>query len=93
VAAQPHTVLTHNRFATCQRPDPSQRAHPVFVKLGLQDQLPHYTTLQKFSTRTKVLEIADAMNRIRLGGHVQPLAPDCEIMAYPFGPARLASTV
>jgi hypothetical protein len=29
--------------------------------LGLQDQLPHYTTLQKFSARSKVLEIADAM--------------------------------
>jgi hypothetical protein len=30
-------------------------------ELGLQDKLPHYTTLQKFSTRSKVLEIADAM--------------------------------
>jgi len=30
-------------------------------ELGLEDKLPHYTTLQKFSTRSKVLEIADAM--------------------------------
>lgn len=30
-------------------------------ELGLQDKLPHYTTLQKFSARAKVLEIADAM--------------------------------
>ena|ERR1700722_5313669 len=29
--------------------------------LGLQDQWPHYTTLQKFSARSMVLEIADAM--------------------------------
>jgi hypothetical protein len=35
----------------------------VRQELGLQDQLPHYTTLQKFSTRSKVLEIADAMIR------------------------------
>jgi hypothetical protein len=31
--------------------------------LGLQDKLPHYTTLQKFSARSQVLEIADAMIR------------------------------
>jgi hypothetical protein len=31
--------------------------------LGLQDKLPHYTTLQKFSARSRVLEIADAMIR------------------------------
>ena len=31
--------------------------------LGLADNLPHYTTLQKFSARSKVLEIADAMVR------------------------------
>lgn len=30
-------------------------------EMGLQDKLPHYTTLQKFSERSKVLEIADAM--------------------------------
>jgi len=30
-------------------------------ELGLADKLPHYTTLQKFSARSKVLEIADAM--------------------------------
>src|SRR5271155_1511894 len=29
--------------------------------LGLADKLPHYTTLQKFSARSQVLEIADAM--------------------------------
>lgn len=31
--------------------------------LGFQDKLPHYTTLQKFSARSKVLEIADQMIR------------------------------
>ena len=30
-------------------------------ELGLREKLPHYTTLQKFSARSKVLEIADAM--------------------------------
>lgn len=29
--------------------------------LGMQEKLPHYTTLQKFSGRSKVLEIADQM--------------------------------
>lgn len=29
--------------------------------LGLRDKLPHYTTLQKFSARSQVLAIADAM--------------------------------
>jgi len=29
--------------------------------LGMQDKLPHYTTLQKFSARSEVLKIADAM--------------------------------
>lgn len=29
--------------------------------MGLGEKLPHYTTLQKFSARSKVLEIADAM--------------------------------
>lgn len=32
-------------------------------ELGLQDKLPHYTTLQKFGARSQVLEIADAMIR------------------------------
>ena len=32
-------------------------------ELGLEDKLPHYTTLQKFSVRSKVLEIVDAMIR------------------------------
>lgn len=32
-------------------------------ELGLQDKLPHYTTLQKFSARSRVLEIADAITR------------------------------
>jgi len=31
--------------------------------LGLQEKLPHYTTLQKFSARSRVLAIADAMIR------------------------------
>ena len=31
--------------------------------LGLRDKLPHYTTLQKFSARSRVLAIADAMIR------------------------------
>ena len=31
--------------------------------LGLHDKLPHYTTLQKFSARSQVLAIADAMIR------------------------------
>ena len=31
--------------------------------LGMQDKLPHYTTLQKFSARGQVLAIADAMIR------------------------------
>lgn len=35
----------------------------VRKQLGLEDKLPHYTTLQKFSARSKVLEIADAMVR------------------------------
>jgi transposase len=30
-------------------------------ELGLEDKLPHYTTLQKFSARSHVLEIAEAM--------------------------------
>lgn len=30
-------------------------------RLGLGEKLPHYTTLQKFSARSRVLEIADAM--------------------------------
>jgi hypothetical protein len=31
--------------------------------LGMRDKLPHYTTLQKFSARSRVLAIADAMIR------------------------------
>ena len=30
-------------------------------ELGLQDKLPHYSTLAKFSTRSQVLQIADAI--------------------------------
>lgn len=30
-------------------------------RLGMSEKLPHFTTLQKFSARSKVLEIADAM--------------------------------
>jgi hypothetical protein len=33
----------------------------VRQELGMEDKLPHYTTLQKFSARSNVLEIADAM--------------------------------
>lgn len=29
--------------------------------LGLEEKLPHFTTLQKFSSRSEVLEIADAL--------------------------------
>ena len=32
-------------------------------RLGLGEKLPHYTTLQKFSARSRVLQIADAMIR------------------------------
>jgi hypothetical protein len=32
-------------------------------ELGLEDKLPHYSTLAKFSSRSQVLEIADAMIR------------------------------
>jgi DDE family transposase len=32
-------------------------------ELGLRDKLPHYSTLAKFSSRSQVLEIADAMIR------------------------------
>jgi len=32
-------------------------------ELGFHDKLPHYTTLQKFSARSQVLEVADAMVR------------------------------
>src|SRR5215468_267878 len=31
------------------------------AELGLDDKLPHYTTLQKFSARSQVLAIADAI--------------------------------
>jgi hypothetical protein len=42
--------------------------------LGLGDKLPHYTTLQKFSARSKVLEIADAMIQsiARAVGRLEP---------------------
>lgn len=48
---------------------PSLRKH-----LGLGDKLPHYTTLQKFSARSKVLEIADAMIQsiARAHGKLEP---------------------
>jgi hypothetical protein len=29
--------------------------------LGMEDKMPHYTTLQKFSARSEVLRVADAM--------------------------------
>src|SRR5271154_5395142 len=48
---------------------PSLRKH-----LGLGDKLPHYTTLQKFSARSNVLAIADAMIQsiARAAGRLEP---------------------
>jgi hypothetical protein len=42
--------------------------------LGLSEKLPHYTTLQKFSARSNVLEIADAMIQsiARAAGRLEP---------------------
>src|SRR6202167_6738077 len=42
--------------------------------LGLSEKMPHYTTLQKFSARSKVLEIADAMIQsiARAHGRLEP---------------------
>jgi DDE family transposase len=42
--------------------------------LGLSEKLPHYTTLQKFSTRSNVLKIADAMIQsiARAAGRLEP---------------------
>ncbi len=42
----------------------------------MQDKLPHYTTLQKFSARSQVLAIADAM--IRTIGRAAGAAAVCE---------------
>lgn len=49
-------------------------SRPLRARLGLGDKLPHYTTLQKFSARSKVLEIADAMIRTigRAAGRAEP---------------------
>jgi len=43
-------------------------------RLGRDEKLPHHTTLQKFSARSKVLEIADAMIRsiARAHGRLEP---------------------
>ena len=43
--------------------------------LGLSEKLPHYTTLQKFSARSKVLEIADAMIQ-SIARSVGPMEPE-----------------
>ncbi len=47
-------------------------------ELGLGDKLPHYTTLQKFSARSQVLEIADQMiqtiGQAAFGGPKEPTA-------------------
>lgn len=42
--------------------------------LGLSEKLPHYTTLQKFSARSNVLKIADAMIQTiaRAAGRLEP---------------------
>lgn len=42
--------------------------------LGLSEKLPHYTTLQKFSARSNVLKIADAMIQsiARAAGRLEP---------------------
>jgi transposase len=48
---------------------PTLRQH-----LGLGDKLPHFTTLQKFSARSRVVEIAQALIA-RLGSLVAPQSP------------------
>jgi hypothetical protein len=51
-----------------------QVSPPLKKCLGMGDKLPHYTTLQKFSARSKVLEIADAMIKTiaRAHGKMEP---------------------
>jgi hypothetical protein len=51
-----------------------QISPPLRKQLGLGEDLPHYTTLQKFSARSKVLEIADAMIKTiaRAHGQIEP---------------------
>jgi len=49
-------------------------------RLGLGDKLPHFTTLQKFSARSKVLEIADAMIQT-IGRAAGRQAPDWGVAA------------
>lgn len=55
---------------------------PLRACLGLEEKLPHYTTLQKFSARSQVMAIAQAIiARIGLAamqrqGHEQPAAMD-----------------
>ena len=50
--------------------------------MGLEDKLPHYTTLQKFSARSQVMEIAQAIvarigiAAIKNGGKGEPAAMD-----------------
>lgn len=50
------------------------------ARLGLGDKLPHFTTLQKFSARSKVLEIADAMIRT-IGRAAGRRSPDWGVAA------------
>jgi hypothetical protein len=56
----------------------------VRVELGLTDKLPHYTTLQKFSGCSKVLEIADAM--------IQTIGPVAREAAFGKGAAAMDAT-
>lgn len=52
------------------------------AQLGLQEKLPHYTTLQKFSARSRVAEIAQAIIQrvghaaMQRGRHAEPAAMD-----------------
>src|SRR6516225_5978718 len=53
-----YTKTTYRGVLELLSVSPNLRQH-----LGLGEKLPHYTTLQKFSARSKVLEIADAIIR------------------------------
>src|SRR3984885_13917073 len=53
-----YTKTTYRGFLELLAISPSLRQ-----ELGLGDKLPHYSTLAKFSARSQVLEIADAMIR------------------------------
>src|SRR5882757_894521 len=49
-------------------------------ELGLADKLPHYSTLQKFSARSRVLEIADKLIQ-SIGQAAAAVAPEGETAA------------